>query len=332
MKQYLYFLFIAIPFLSLSCKDEWKDELYSQMISLKAPIDSLGVTNVYLRYSADGIKEFDLPVVVSGSQYNDRNLTVHVGVDNDTLAVLNNERFLHRKDLYFRQLPSEFYELVSPTCFIPAGSSLANYKIRFNLANLDMVESWVLPLTIKDHPSYVANKRNGWRKALLNIVPFNDYSGQYSATGMNVYFDKGIGNPIVVDTRTAHVVDEKRIFFYAGMVDEFAEDRAAYKIIVEFGEPQVDIDGVLFGELIVKSVNPAINFELIEDPIYAISEVPDETLPYLMRKQIILDLKYKYNDITTTPGFPVRYRAEGSMTMERERNTLIPDEEQAILW
>lgn len=331
MKIYLNILFIAIPFLSISCKDEWKDELYSQMISFKAPVSTEGISTIYLRYETEGIKEFDLPVILSGSQHSDRDLTVHVGIDNDTLAILNKENYLHRKDLYHKQLPNEFYELVSPTCVIRAGSSLAKYKIRFKLANLDMVESWVLPLTIIDHPSYISNKRKGWQKALLNIVPFNDYSGNYSATSMNVFFDEGTGSPTVTNTRTAHVVDEKRIFFYAGMVDESAEDRAAYKIIVEFGEPTTDEEGT-YGELIVKAANPAINFELLEQPSYDISEVADETLPYLRRKHCTLYLKYKYNDITTSTSFPVRYRAEGSMTLERQTNTLIPDEDQAIQW
>ncbi|WP_418455601.1 BT_3044 domain-containing protein, partial [Allofournierella sp.] len=35
---------------------------------------------------------------------------------------------------------------------------------------------------------YVTNKRKGWRKALLHVLPYNDYSGNYSATAMNIYF------------------------------------------------------------------------------------------------------------------------------------------------
>lgn len=49
---------------------------------------------------------------------------------------------------------------------------------------------------------------------------------------------------------------------------------------------------------------------------------------------LLLNIRYwyKYNDITAIPNMPIRYRAEGAMTMERRKNTLVPDEDQAIQW
>ena len=38
-------MFAALSFFS-ACNDEWKDELYSQMISLKAPIGSEEVSEI----------------------------------------------------------------------------------------------------------------------------------------------------------------------------------------------------------------------------------------------------------------------------------------------
>lgn len=42
-------MFAALSFFS-ACNDEWKDELYSHMISLKAPIGSEEVSDIYVRY------------------------------------------------------------------------------------------------------------------------------------------------------------------------------------------------------------------------------------------------------------------------------------------
>lgn len=330
-KLYIYTLLFALTALFGACNDEWKDELYSQMVSFKAPVGTDGVSEVYLRYTKNGEVEYNLPVIVSGSTESVKDILVRVEVDNDTLEVLNYGKFQYRTDLFYKQLHEQFFELPSSTVLIPKGSHIANYKIKFKFENLDLVERWVLPLTIKDDPSYTSNYRKGWRKALLYIKPFNDYSGSYSSTAMNVYFD-GEPGPAVMSTRTGWVVDEKSIFMYAGMIDENAEDRANYKIIVNFDEGIENADGSKSGKLTVNATNNDINFELIGQPTYQIREIADATLPYLIRKYTTINISYKYNDITSTPTMPIRYRATGSMTLERRLNTLIPDEDQAIEW
>lgn len=314
------------------CNDEWTDELYTKMVSLKAPVGNEGVSEVYVRYKKDGEAEYNLPVIVSGTQENDKDINVQIGVDNDTLNVFNQEKYQYRTDLYFKQLPAQFFELPSSSCFIPKGANTANYKIKFKFSNLDLVERWVLPLTIKDDPSYRVNYRKGWRKALLYVKPFNNYSGNYSSTSMNIYFENENSNPLVMSTRTAWVVDENSVFFYAGGIVEQSEDRANYKIIIHFGEVVENPDGTKTGPLTVEAANSAINFELLNQPTYQIRQVADPTLPYLVSEYCTVYIKYKYDDITSIPGMPIRYRAEGSMTMERKRNILIPDEDQAIQW
>jgi hypothetical protein len=43
-------------------------------------------------------------------------------------------------------------------------------------------------------------------------------------------------------------------------------------------------------------------------------------------------MRYRYDDITTVPGKVISYRAEGSLSMERKINSLIPDMDQQIQW
>lgn len=328
--KYIIALVLMMPF--VACNDEWTDELYTKMISFKAPIGSEGVTEVYVRYKENGEVDYNLPIIVSGSQENEKDLYIKIAVDQDTLGIFNQEKYQYRTDLYFKQLATDFYELPSAPSFIPKGSHTTNYKIKFKFSNLNLVEKWVLPLTIKDDPSYTSNNRKGWRKALLYVKPFNDYSGSYSSTSMNVYFDNENSTPIVMSKKTAWVVDENTVFFYAGMVEERSEERGEYKILMHFNEPVVDADGNKTGTITLESPNSAINFEVLNQPTYQIKKVTDATLPYLVSEYCTVNLKYKYNDITSIPNMPIRYRAEGSMTMERRRNTTIPDEDQAIEW
>ena len=119
-----------------------------------------------------------------------------------------NEANFHelRKDLWYNLLPQENYEFPSTTCHIPAGSRKELFPIKFKFSEMNLSKEWVLPLTIEEDPSYITNKRKGWRKALLHVLPFNDYSGNYSATAMNIYFADSSDDPLVVDNRRAHVV------------------------------------------------------------------------------------------------------------------------------
>ena len=81
---------------------------------------------------------------------------------------------------------------------------------------MELDEKYVLPLTIEEDPSYVQNKYKGRYKALLGVNLFNDYSGTYNTTLMNIYIEGTTTDPAKVDTRLARVVDENTIFFYAG--------------------------------------------------------------------------------------------------------------------
>lgn len=332
-KPYIYIIMLSVLLLFLySCNDEWKDELYTKMVSLKAPINNEEVSAVYLRYKPEGKVTYKLPVIVSGSLKNDKDLNVRIGVDNDTLGILNNSKYSTRTDLYYKQLPESFFELPSPTCFIPSGSNIETYDIDFKFVGLDLVEKWVLPLTILEDPSYTMNMHKGWRKALLRIFPFNDYSGNYSSTGVSIYFGKETDKPMNVGTRNTFVVDENKVFFYAGITEELSEDRGQYKVKVEFEAPEtVGEDGTKKGKLTISAENPAIKFETLSDATYEVREEMDKVQPHLLHRYTTIYLKYKYVDYTSA-SVELPYRCEGSMIMERKINILIPDEDQAIQW
>ncbi|HAE67068.1 MULTISPECIES: DUF4973 domain-containing protein [Sphingobacterium] len=333
MKNLFISILIGFSIVGLnSCNKEYNDELYSNMISLKAPVDGTGLYPIYLRYNPNGIIKYDLPVLLSGSLDSDKDIDVKIGVDMDTLAIFNYQKFQYRKDLYYKQLTEQFYELPQQSVRIAKGTHTANFPITFKFDNLDLVEQWVLPITIQDDAAYKQNYRKGWRKALLYIKPFNNYSGLYSATAMNIYYDKETKDQMVVSNRTNWVVDENSVFFYAGITDERDINRSKYKVIVDFGEATEDGFGTKKGLLTVKAVNNDIGFSVIGQPTYDIRDTPDKTQPYVLHRYITMKMEYKYSDITSVPGKVLNYRATGTMTMERKLNTLMPDEDQAIQW
>lgn len=151
-----YLLWIAMVAIGcMSCNNEWEDEQFTQLVSFKATLNSDGVSPIYVRYQTDGVKRYDVPVLVSGSTVNSQDRTVHIGLDPDTLVSLNLERFgTYRTELYYKQLDPQYYTMPE-TVKIPAGQRQTLLPIDFTLGGMDnanplnMVEQYVLPLTIK---------------------------------------------------------------------------------------------------------------------------------------------------------------------------------------
>ncbi|MCW3804460.1 DUF4973 domain-containing protein [Plebeiibacterium marinum] len=322
--QILFLLTILVMY--SSCNDEWEDEQFEHYVSFKAPLDDNGVTPVYVRYKADGAVTYKLPLIVSGSKNNMENLQVHIGVDSDTLTTHNYARFQSREELYYRELGSSYYEM-APTIDIASGENTALLDINYSLKDIDLVDKWVLPLTIlnDDSYNYVANPNKNYKKALLRVMPFNDYSGSYSSTALSIYL-KGYEDDaaIVRSTTMLYVVDESTAFFYAGTVDEDNTDRRSYKINAKFNEDNT---------VTLTAEDPNIKFVSNSTPVFSIEEEVNYEHPYILDRYVtISNIDYDFTDYTSVEGYEINYTVQGTIMLHRSINTQIPDEDQAIQW
>ena len=323
---------LCMLLLITSCNDEWKDEQYRQYISFKAPIKDKdnGVTPIYVRYNPDGKVRYQLPVIVSGSTTNEQDIDVHVALYEDTLEILNRERFSGRTDLWYTLLEEDKYEFPE-IVHIPAGTCVEQLNIDFDLRGINMTDKWVLPLTIVDDASYnyQGHPRKNYAKALLRVIPFNDYSGSYSTSTMEVYIRNANGStdnkPMVTNNRTAYVVDNNTIFFYAGLMSEdlSRDERELYKIYIRFNE---DKSLSMWADDEEK-----IGFKLYGTHAYSVTETMDATRPYLKHRYVSFTIEYDFKDVTSR-NQEVLYKVKGTMLLERNLNTQIPDEDQQIEW
>lgn len=323
---------LCMLLLITSCNDEWKDEQYRQYISFKAPIKDKdnGVTPIYVRYNPDGKVRYQLPVIVSGSTTNEQDIDVHVALYEDTLEILNRERFSGRTDLWYTLLEEDKYEFPE-IVHIPAGTCVEQLNIDFDLRGINMTDKWVLPLTIVDDASYnyQGHPRKNYAKALLRVIPFNDYSGSYSTSTMEVYIRNANGStdnkPMVTNNRTAYVVDNNTIFFYAGLMSEdlSRDERELYKIYIRFNE---DKSLSMWADDEEK-----IGFKLYGTPAYSVTETMDAIRPYLKHRYVSFTIEYDFKDVTSR-NQEVLYKVKGTMLLERNLNTQIPDEDQQIEW
>lgn len=341
----------AMTLLGASCNSEWEEEQYEHYISFRSPLDSKGVTNIYVPYSrkdkdgnytagGEGKSNYQLPVIVSGSLTNQQNITVHVAHDPDTLETLNLARYATRTDLFYKDMGKEefTYSSFPETMEINAGENVGLLDLDFNFKGIDMSEKWVLPLQIVDDPSYgyQSHPRKNYAKAILRIFPYNDYSGDYSgallANKVVMVVDGNeteTSESITKSSVRGYVIDENSIFTYAGIVDEDYTDRKKYKIKFTFN------GGDTNGPVTLSCDNAEeIGFEPTAGvtPSFRILSSMDETRPYLEHRYVIINnIDYYFNYIPVE-GSKIRYHVKGSMTLSRDINTQIPDEDQAIEW
>lgn len=328
-----------------SCNDEWKDEQYEKYISFKAPLNDNGVTAVYVPYSRhnddgtlmygqEGKSSYDLPVIIAGTTINSNNLSIQVG-HSDTLDILNYERFGSTQyrsdivDLYYKDMSN--YAEYPGTVQISSGQDVGLLRINFNFKNIDMVEKWVLPIEIKKGEGYEAHPRKNYAKAMLRVYPYNDYSGNYSATTLKVTNAADPNNATGMETARAYVVDENSVFFYMGNIDETRVDRRFYKVKFKFNPTSADGNE---GTVTLTADNAANNnFVQYGIAQYRIYEQADEVQPYLMHHYVIIsDISYTYTDYTSVENYAMDYSVQGNLTLERQLNTQIPNEDQAIQW
>lgn len=339
-KIYNLIVLMAVVLLGTSCNDEWKSEQYDHYIAFRSPLNNKGVTEIYVPYSrkdADGTSQegrsnYQLPMIVSGSTNNQLNFTVNVAHDPDTLQTLNLARYQHRTNLFYVDMGKEDLEFVSfpGTVDFTPGNDVSLLDISFDFRGIDMSQKWVLPLTVVDNASsdYKGHPRKNYAKAILRILPFNNFSGGYSGTTLQNFVkgDEGSGS-IVANTVTGYVVDDNTVFFYAGNIDEDRTDRANYKVFAEFN------GGETGGIVNFYVENPELNFVRHKEASYRIIEEMDAIRPYLLRRYVIINnIDYEYSDYTAVPGSSITYIVRGSLTLVRTINTQIPDEDQAIEW
>lgn len=335
----IYYLFLAMvaAMCCVSCNNEWESEQFTQIVSFKAVPNSVGVTATHVRYNPGGTKRYELPIILSGSTMNTHSRTIHIAIDKDTLDALNRERYGERSEIFYQQLKPEYYSFPE-TVEIPAGECTVVLPIDFTLGGenginpLNLSDKWILPLTIVDDPGYdyEPNPRKHYRKALLNITPFNKYSGIYGGTKYMIYLEGDKTQPLTLNEHRAYVVDDKSIFVYAGIRDVDYLDRKHYKVFMEFTDEKIDFQS---RKLKLWSDNADANgFKEIGTSYYTEEIEYDVKKPFLKHIYYTLYLSYEFNDYTTIPGQTMKYLVEGTLSMQRDLNTLIPDEDQQIQW
>lgn len=350
ISRYINYLFVgAIGIMTAittsSCNEEWTEEQYTQYVSFKAPLDSegssVGVTTVYVpytrpdaegnpKYGEYGLSSYNLPIIISGSTNNSRNVTAHVA-HSDTLDILNVERFSSRSELWYKDMST--YAEYPESIVIPAGTNVGLLPINLDFRGIDLSDRYVLPITVVDNPAdgCIRNPRKNYATAMLRILPYTDYSGVFQATNLKFYLVSGgvvDEEPGAMKTVQTYVVDENTVFFYAGNFDESSLLRKNFKVYARFTANNAE--GTT-GTVEFYTDNENMAFVQNKIATFNIIEQADEVQTYIVRRTLIIsDIDYTFNDYLTAEPGVITYNVNGNMTMERKLNTQMPLEDQIV--
>ena len=97
-KKNISLLLVTLLVMLSSCSEFYSDEQYEHYVSFKAPTST--VSRIRLKYRKGQPSPYRLPLIVAGSTMNNKDIDVHVGIDNDTLDIYNYEHYYEREDLY----------------------------------------------------------------------------------------------------------------------------------------------------------------------------------------------------------------------------------------
>jgi hypothetical protein len=76
-----------------------------------------------------------------------------------------------------------------------------------------------------------------------------------------------------------------------------------------------------------------MKFTVKKDASYTVSEQMDAVRPYLLHRYITVNnVDYEFTDYTLVSTTAIKFKVSGSLILERQLNTQIPDEDQSIEW
>ena len=314
-----------------SCDNNIPDEQFTKMVLLTKN----GVQDYNIEFTGEGQVELRLPISVNGTSTNDRDVTVRLTTDPDTLKDYNFERFRNRTALYYT-LPSEkMYSFpAGPEITIQSGSDYATLPLTLNLKEFDLYSNYILPLKIESVSTY----QLGWSKntkLLMRLNINNFFSGSYNVDG-RVWEENYPDQKLPISSTVLRALAADQCYLYTGNVTESNEDRAEYSLTVKidknkFEDSVNDETGARIRKYTAITIGSKNTDKNIKDESNGkswveISRTADPINNNLENVVTKVYLNYSYMNLRNT-GYPVKMIFEGTLT--RSESIDIRTEEEA---
>lgn len=309
--RYLYIIiFLGFLFIASSCNDELDDELF--------------IKNTYL--IKNGWKEYNieiqddntaiLPIYmgVNGTSENDKDISIQLTADPESLADYNLEKFKNQTEYYYKELPENNYSYDKTSYTILKGSFKTEAQIKIDLSAISNIyEEYVLPIKINSsegEPFALSE----YSRVLARIDFKNRFSGSYSGTGKvkqdGTSYEESVQGVKLFGTSV------NTCCFYAGNITR-TNNSDFIKYMIDISIDQDD-------NLTISSKNVDLEVQPEEATIQR-KYVKHTTDSRYYIETTTLKLKYKYKD----QNEDITYTYEGTLT--KTQNVLIEDYPNVIV-
>lgn len=281
--------------------------------------DELFEKNSYIIHSGWQDYELDvdsnnkaiLPVYfgINGTSANEKDVTVTMEVDPDTLEGYNQYKYKNEKDLYYKLLPAGTYTIDGNAWTIPAGELNTEAKITIDLDAISQVGSlyndYVLPLRIASSTGEPIGPGK-YSKVLAHIAFKNDYSGSYSGKGIV----KQIGTTYTTEITGMNIYAINNSLAYMFVGEKNRENTEDYLNYV------VEIKKEADGRLTLSSPVAGLQLKSYNAKLTRKYTMNYTDLRYYTEVTTV-EFSYEYLDSTTKPD-PLMMSFEGSFSKTKD--------------
>ncbi len=306
--KYNNILHICLPVLMVcgfcACNDRLADELFVK----NSYIIHNGWQDYELIVGDDNTATLPVYFGVNGTSGNDKNITLTMEVDADTLAGYNREKYKNQEDLYYKILPKASYSFDADSWTIKKGNLNAAAYITIDLTKLEEVGSlyddYVLPLRIATSTGEPKGK-DKYTKVLAHIGFKNDYSGTYS--GQGVVTQQGTTYTTETTGTQLYAINNDVCYMFVG--NKTRSNTTEYLNYV------VEIHRDVLGDISLVCENEALQFEP-----YNANLTRKYTYNYTDQRYYteVTTLLVSYRYLDSTYSEPLTMTFEGTFSMSRD--------------
>ena len=242
MRKINSYLCILLVAMLTGCND-----LPDEQFEKSAIIVKNGYHEWELPYNGEDEMTAYVSVALSGTSILKEDVEAELKVSPANLEEYNFDQFRYDESSYYELLPEECYEMESNKVVIPAGSEYGLLPVKIRIDKMNKYHNYILPLEIVSVSKYSIGK-NGYNKALVNIVLKNDYSGKYSRT---LELNSSEGGMLITGDQVLRTITPNTCYFTAAYLDK-ASEQEYYNINMV-----VNSDSTLT----LSAVNPDIELE-----------------------------------------------------------------------
>lgn len=294
--------FVLLALALVSCSDDVDYELFTKYTYL---LNNGWQENIKMEINDDNTVTLPVYFGVNGTTGNDKDITVKIAVDPDTLKDYNFDKYKNDTTAYYTMLPENCFSFDKDSYVLPKGKLSTQATCTINLETLKSTASifneYVLPLKIASSEGEPTGPSR-YSKALFFINLSNVYSGTYSGTGKL----QQIGTSYTSDAggKQLYAISRDECYIYLGNADRSTTDNKKFIARLHFNED---------GSIDVSAISPDIDLKPISGS-YSFRFTQNANDSRKLARRTVVKLACEYTDVTDKYA-SVRIHYETTLTM-----------------